>query len=109
MVKIDNTFENNSIAIGENQTDNDQIISKSKQTDIWFHLANLSSCHVILSCTKKYPATKQMIKYCAMLTKQYTKYRNRKVKVNYTTIKNIKKTKIKGQVIIKGKVKSIVV
>jgi len=98
MVKIDNTFENNPIVIGENQTDNDQIISKSKQTDIWFHLANLPSCHVILSCDKKHPVSKKMIKYCAMLTKLHTKYI--KVKVNYTTIKNIRKTKTKGNDLI---------
>ena len=110
MVKIDNTFENNPIAIGENQKDNDMIISKSKQTDVWFHLANLPSCHVILSCTKKHPVTKKMIKYCAALVKQHTKYRNiKKIKVNYTTIKNIRKTGVKGEVIIKGKVSGFVV
>ena len=102
-------FENNPIVIGENQLDNDQIISKSKQTDIWFHLANLPSCHVILSCNKKHPVTKEMINYCAILTKLHTKYKNRKVKVNYTTIKNIRKTDTKGKIIIRGKAKTILV
>ncbi len=109
MVKIDNTFENNTIVIGENQKDNDMIISTSMQTDIWFHLANLPSCHVILSCTKKQSVTKKMIKYCAMLVKQHTKYKNRKVKVNYTTIKNIRKTNVAGEVIIKGKASGLVI
>lgn len=110
MVKVDNTFENNPIVIGENQTDNDMIIETSLQTDIWFHLANLPSCHVILSCTKKNRITKKMIKYCATLVKQHTKYRNmKKIKVNYTSIKNIRKTNIKGEVIIKGKASCLIV
>ncbi len=103
MVIIDNTFPDNPIYIGKNQLDNDIIITAAKQTDIWFHLANLPSCHVIISCDKKHPVTKKMIKYCAELTKQHTKYRHRKVKVNYTYIKNIRKTNTPGMVHIKRK------
>lgn len=110
MVKEDNTFENNMIKIGQSQDENDQIISSANQTDLWFHLNNLPSCHVILNCNKNNPATKQMINYCAQLVKENTKFKNlQKVKVNYTEIKNIKKTETKGKVIIKGKVMSIVI
>jgi predicted ribosome quality control (RQC) complex YloA/Tae2 family protein len=61
MVKQDNTYPNNLIVIGETAEENTEIISKAKQTDVWFHLANLPSCHVIISCDKKNPLTKQMI------------------------------------------------
>ena len=96
--------------IGQNANDNDFIINQGKQTDIWFHLANLPSCHVIISCDKKYPITKQMIYYCALLVKQNTKYKNiKKVCINYTELKNVKRTKISGKVMIKGKMKTIVI
>ena len=102
MVIEDYTFPNNLIKIGENREDNDSIISLGKQCDIWFHLANFPSCHVIISTDKKYKATKKMIKYCAQLVKENTKYKNYKnLKVNYTELKNIKKTDVKGTVILK--------
>ena len=104
MVKQDNTYPNNPIVIGETAEENTQIISQAKQTDIWFHLANLPSCHVIITCDKKNPITKNMILYCAQLVKENTKYKNyKKVTVNYTPIKNVKKTSHPGKVIIKGK------
>lgn len=110
MVKEDKTFENNLIKIGENANDNDKIISEAAQTDIWFHLADFSSCHVIIKCSKEHPITKQMINYCAILVKENTKYKNLpKVTVNYTDIKNVKKTETKGKVILKGKIMNIIV
>ena len=110
MVKEDNTFENNLIRIGENKEDNDMIIKESKHTDIWFHLAKFPSCHVIISVSKEYPITKQMISYCAGLTKLNGKYKDlSNVSVNYTEIKNIRRTEEPGKVIIKGKPSTIYV
>jgi len=104
MVIIDNTYENNLIVIGQNKKENDQIISEAHMSDLWFHIANLPSCHVIISNCKDHPPTKKMIKYAASLVKANTKYRNyRSIKVNYTRIKNIRKTKKAGKVIIKKK------
>ena len=98
MVKIDNTFENNPIMIGENQEDNDTVLSMAKQTDVWFHLgANLSSCHVVISCDKKHPINNEMKRYCASLVKKHSKHQ-RKVRVIYTEKKNVRKTGIKGKV-----------
>ena len=110
MVKIDHTFENNPIKIGETSGENDEIIRESNQSDVWFHMHNLPSCHVIIKNTKEHPITKQMINYCANLVKENTKYRNLpKVKINYTQIKNVKKTDVKGRVHIKGKIQNIVI
>ncbi len=109
-MKEDLTFADNCIKIGENKEENDDIISKAKQTDLWFHLANLPSCHVIMSCDKDHPVTKSMIFYCATLVKENTKYKNlKKIKVNYCPIKNVKRTLEKGKVIIKGKIETVVV
>ena len=110
MVKEDTTFENNLIKIGENKEENDQLVAKAKQTDLWFHLASLPSCHIILECDKKNKATKEMIKHCAVLVKENTKYKNHsKLKVNYTPIKNVKRTDTPGKVILKGKTECITV
>lgn len=110
MVKKDDTYKNNPIVIGETAEENTQIISQAKQTDIWFHLANLPSCHVIISCDKKNPVTKNMIIHCSQLVKDNTKYKNYKmVTVNYTPIKNVKKTNDPGKVIIKGRPSIIII
>ena len=109
MVIIDETFENNTISIGENQTDNDLLLSSAYQNDLWFHLADFPSCHVIIQNNKQSPITKKMTKYCAELVKTHTKFKYRKVSVIYTNVKNVRKTNIKGQVTIKGKVQTIVV
>ena len=110
MVKEDKTFDNNLIKIGENAKDNDNIIKESKETDVWFHISNLPSCHVIIECSKEHPINKQMIAHCANLTKENGKYKNiSKIKINYTEIKNVKRTLVPGKVMINGKIKSIIV
>ena len=105
----DNTYENNIIKIGKNAYENDQLIKEAKQTDLWFHLASFPSSHVVLSVDKNHPVTKNMIKYCAQLVKENTKYRNSNLKINYCQIKNVKRTDTSGEVILKGKVDSIIV
>ena len=110
MVKEDQIFPNNLIKIGQKATDNDDIIRLAKETDIWFHLSALPSCHVIIEASSEFPIDKQMISYCAALVKQNTKYRNvPKVKVNYTAIRNVIRTDIPGKVQIKGKTNSIII
>jgi len=110
MVKIDNTFENNIIKIGENANENDKIIQEAEQNDVWFHLSNLPSCHVIIECSEEFPLIPIMITYCAQLVKQNTKYKHyAKLKVSYTIIKNVNRTDVAGSVILKGKVRKIIV
>ena len=107
--KEDTTYPNNLIKIGKNASGNDELVRLADQNDIWFHLANLPSCHVILECAEEFPVTKEMITYCANLTKANTKYRyHSKLKVTYTEIKNIKRTETLGKVTI-GKSNKIVV
>lgn len=109
-MKIDQYFENNRIYIGENAQDNSQILHKSKQTDIWFHLAKFPSSHVIIECDKHNRLTKQMIYYCAQLVKSNTKYRNmHKLSVNYTCVANIATSDEPGKVIVKGAMKTVLV
>jgi predicted ribosome quality control (RQC) complex YloA/Tae2 family protein len=107
----DNKLEQElSISIGENAQDNWDIIDKSKQNDLWFHVENQPSSHVILSLPdSKSKCTGQTIIHCAKLCKQHSKFKNiPKIGIIYTEIKSISKGDKVGQVNTK-KVSRIVV
>lgn len=108
-MKEDHTFEHHLIKIGESAEDNDQIINQANQNDLWFHLKNLPSCHVVISSNDDHPITKRMINYCAKLCKDHTKYYQQKCKVMYTTIKHVQHAQTLGQVIIRGKHQTVTV
>ena len=97
-------FEYNSIKyiieIGENKKDNFDIIDLACETDIWFHVKDKTSCHVILkTCKKMKDIPRQVIKRCAYLCKINSKSKtDLKCDICYTTINNVKKTEITGQV-----------
>lgn len=89
--------------IGKNANDNFNIIDISSPNDIWFHLSDYPSCHIIASIDYLILNKKELmyiIKQGSILCKKYSKYNNqKKIEVIYTTIKNIQKTKILGTVI----------
>ena len=99
-VPIYPTQKNVSFMIGKNAQGNDCIISASKSTDIWFHLANQPSCHVVLKnedLVKNIP--RQVIKRCAYLCKINSAAKTMsKCNVNYAPILSVIKTDIVGQV-----------
>ena len=95
------TQKNISFMIGKNAQGNECIISASKSTDIWFHLANQPSCHVVAIVpdvlTKKEKG--YIIKKGAELCKQRSKERSSSnVGVIYTKIQNVLKTDVLGRV-----------
>ena len=86
---------------GSNSKDNFFIIDSSKPTDLWFHIADYPSAHVIAEITddigKK--ELKYIIKRGAIICKQISKYSNQKnLEITYTQISNITKTNILGTV-----------
>jgi predicted ribosome quality control (RQC) complex YloA/Tae2 family protein len=89
--------------IGKNKEDNFHIINISKDNDLWFHIKNESSCHIISvipdNISKK--EKKSIIKRGCLLCKQYTAKINQieKIEVYYTEVKNIILTEIIGTVI----------
>lgn len=91
------------IEIGQNKQDNFDIIDLASPTDIWFHVEGMASCHVILKTDKKVRDTPhQVLKRCAYLCKINSKAKILpKCDISYTTIDNITKTNIIGQVEIK--------
>jgi len=92
------------IEIGENKKDNFDIIDSSCETDIWFHVEGIPSCHVILKTEQKMSdIPHQVIKRCAYLCKINSKAKTKsKCGISYTTINNVTKTEILGQVKVKN-------
>jgi hypothetical protein len=114
--------------VGKNAKNNFEIIDESHPEDIWFHLSNDSSCHVIAVINYEHfnsvlnndndpdkmnlrynfnfqdlnnKQKSQIIKQGALICKQYSnKCKSQKnVEVTYTNIENVCKTNIIGTVL----------
>jgi predicted ribosome quality control (RQC) complex YloA/Tae2 family protein len=90
--------------IGRNKHDNWNLLDASSPEDIWFHVADKSSCYVILDAPQ-HPKTqdqlKQLLQHGATLCKQHSSSRDEpKVKVVYTHVRNLTKGRHVGQVVV---------
>jgi predicted ribosome quality control (RQC) complex YloA/Tae2 family protein len=96
-IKDDVTFR-----IGENAQENYDLIDDSNPDDIWFHLNNNSSSHVVASIPEglKRKEKGYIIRRGALLCKNdNAKSRTQKqVGIIFTAIRNVKKTDIVGSV-----------
>lgn len=91
------------IRVGENAQENWDLISESEQNDVWFHVENNPSCHVVLYVGDVKKPHKSVINYCASLCKEGSKKKySKKVNVIYTEIRNVKKTDKPGSVTIRN-------
>ena len=90
------------IIIGKNKNENWAIIDDASGTDLWFHISEMPSCHVLLKNDEKLRLVpRQVIKRCAYLCKINSAAKTvSKCDVIYATISNIKKTDIVGQVTV---------
>ena len=88
--------------IGRNSQENFDIIDQADCDDLWFHLNDLPSCHVVASIPSNVKDKKlinKIIKQGAVLCKKYSKYSSTKnLNIVFTKIKNISKTNIIGTV-----------
>ncbi len=98
--------------IGKNATENFEIIDIGSDNDLWFHLNDCSSCHVIgiinhLELNKK--ELRSIIIQGAIICKKYSKYKSKEnVNIIFTTLNNVVKTNIIGTVnLIKSKIINI--
>ena len=113
--------------VGSSAKNNFELIDQADPNDLWFHLHNESSCHVI-ACFKNIQYTtrddelpnfydinfddlekkekQQIIKQGALLCKQYSKLKSAKnVPIIYTKIEDVQKTDVVGSVLTsKGKI-----
>lgn len=99
--------------IGKSAEDNFDIIDNANPSDLWFHLADYSSCHVIATipeddeCEIDKKCLKQIVQSAALLCRKNTqKIENiQNVRVVYTKIENVEKTEKKGCVTFKDESK----
>jgi predicted ribosome quality control (RQC) complex YloA/Tae2 family protein len=85
--------------LGRNAKENFELIDEADQNDWWFHLSDHPSGHCIIDSST---VDKSMIIFAGNLVKEHSKLKNQKnIKIIYTQIKNITKTKTLGQVIVK--------
>jgi predicted ribosome quality control (RQC) complex YloA/Tae2 family protein len=97
-------FENYDIQIGRSAAENTALVSAAKGTDIWFHVHQAPSCHVILKNDAKIHAIPhKVIKRCAYLCKVNSKARpnpkeRNSCEIIYAYISNVTPTDIPGQV-----------
>lgn len=89
--------------IGKNQEENFSVIDKGNPDDLWFHAADISSCHVV--CEVPDDINKKELRYIittgALLCKNNTnKLKSiRNVNILYTKISNVIKTDVSGCVL----------
>lgn len=89
--------------IGKNKDENFQVIDKGNPHDLWFHAADISSCHVV--CEIPENISKKELKYIitkgALLCKNNTnKLKSIKnVNILYTKVCNVIKTDVPGCVL----------
>ena len=89
--------------IGKNQAENFSVIDKGNPDDLWFHAADVSSCHVV--CVVPDDINKKELQYIittgALLCKNNTnKLKSiNNVNIIYTKISNVIKTHIPGCVL----------
>jgi predicted ribosome quality control (RQC) complex YloA/Tae2 family protein len=93
--------------IGENQSENFDVIDLGKPDDIWFHANNISSCHVVAVIPEdiKKNDLRYIIKIGALLCKSNTnKLKSlNNVDIIYSQVKNVIKTLVPGCVKILNK------
>ena len=89
--------------IGKDAKNNTEIINQSQDNDLWFHVNDLSSCHVIafihdLNISRK--DLRYIVIQGALLCKQNSKYRSdNNIEIIYTRIKNVETLEKPGLVI----------
>lgn len=94
--------------IGKNAQENWDLIDAASQNDIWFHLKDHPSPHIILKVDQGKPS-RNVLKACCVFCKQYSKMKSmHKITIIYTEIKNITKGDAVGSVTT-AKTKEIVI
>jgi len=89
------------VIIGENAKENDELVKESAPNDIWLHLENMSSAHIVIKTEDKEPP-KRVINMAASLFSRYCcKKVTGRYNVIWTEIKNVKTTNTVGCVVPK--------
>ena len=89
--------------IGLNAQDNFNVIDVGNPNDLWFHVSDLPSCHIVACISKEEKLTKKemqtIIKRGAIICKQNSKYTDvPKLQITYTKLMNVQKSTPVGSV-----------
>ncbi len=92
--------------IGCNAQDNFDMIDEAKQTDVWFHVNNEPSGHVIACIPNDIKLDKKQLKKIiiqgCVICKKYSKHKSSKnLEIVYTHVNNLVKTKQIGKVLLR--------
>ena len=103
-------FESYKIFVGDNANENNQLVYESGNYDIWLHLEDYPSCHVIIKNkpfeykdlkNSKLIKNKKLITRGACLCKSNSKYKHEEnINIIYTYCKNVILTEKIGEVIV---------
>ena len=91
--------------VGSNKEEKQYLINKSQKDDLWFHIANYPSCHVVCQLNSNSKINKKhynkIIKQGAVCCKSHSKYKNmNNLDITYSTIKHLENTDKVGSVIV---------
>jgi predicted ribosome quality control (RQC) complex YloA/Tae2 family protein len=113
MVKIE--YNGYNVYYGRNAKENWELIDNCEENDIWFHIDDYPSSHVILEVCDDTDISSDLYEYCCKLCVECTPKMKRKnvsrvlhvshvshVKVIYTNCGNIRKGKVVGEVYIEN-------
>jgi predicted ribosome quality control (RQC) complex YloA/Tae2 family protein len=88
------------IVMGENARENDMIIKNGHPMDLWFHLSNVPSAHLVIKNRGDKIPRRYINEISSMLFENNKKYM-KNTNVIYTEIRNVKRTDVPGRVITK--------
>jgi predicted ribosome quality control (RQC) complex YloA/Tae2 family protein len=93
--------------IGSNAQDNFDMIDEAGQYDLWFHINNESSGHVIARISDNKELNKNLLNKIiiqgGLICKKYSKYKSKRdLEIVYTRIFDIVKTHTTGKVLLRS-------
>jgi len=89
------------IYIGKNKSENWSLIDAAVESDIWFHVKDVPSCHVILKCSSKLKdVPRAVLTRCCILCKKNSPKCNPNSEIIYASLKNVKKGQYEGSVLV---------
>jgi predicted ribosome quality control (RQC) complex YloA/Tae2 family protein len=102
--------EKYTIQVGGNQMENDELVKKSSQKSLWFHLDGMPSAHGILTSIYGDKPTKDAINYVASIVKQHSKLKDmRRVRVQYIELSKVRRTNVPGKVTLVKKPEYVII
>lgn len=100
--------------IGRSAAENTYLVNNSNPCDLWFHLAQHPSCHVVCALEGRNITNKKMLRKIvrqgAVLCKANSKLRGEKrVAIDYAYIRNVATTQIPGKVFVSTIKKEVII